>query len=85
MKREEKGQEFIVLNKEQRNVNKPRTPHSHFYTGSRIRIIMRNGDVIIARYKETRKGRLIETDRGEYRLSDIRTVNYYKPLPHERN
>lgn len=47
---------------------------------------MRSGEVVIAKYKEHRKGKSIITfDKGTIRLSDIRAINYYKPLPHELN
>lgn len=64
-------------------MNKPRTTHTSFYTGARIRIIMRNGDVIIAKFKERLGRKRIRTDKGDFRLLDIRTINYFKPLPHE--
>lgn len=57
--------------------------HSSFYTGSKIRIIEKDGTVTIAKFLENRKGKKIITDKGEFRFLDIRSVNYYKPLPHE--
>lgn len=66
-------------------MNKPRTTHTSFYTGSKIRIIFRNGDVVIAKYKEKVGRRAIRTDKGDFNLIDIRTINYYKPLQHEQN
>lgn len=58
--------------------------HTSFYTGAKIRLILRNGDVIIAKYKEKVGNKGIRTDKGDFRILDIRTVNYYKPLAHER-
>lgn len=58
--------------------------HTSFYTGAKIRIIFFSGAQIIAKFKEKRKGKSIITDKGEFRVEDIRAVNYYKPLPHER-
>lgn len=65
-------------------MNKPKRTHTTFHTGSKIRIIFLNGKVLIAKYKETRKGKSVLTyDHGEIKLADVRTMNYYKPLPHE--
>lgn len=65
-------------------MKKPRRGHTTFYTGSKIRIVMRDGSVIIAKYKETRKGKSILTfDHGQIDLVNVRSANYYKPLPHE--
>jgi hypothetical protein len=64
-------------------MNKPRTPHTSFYTGSRIRLIFRDGHVIIARFKQRLGHRALRTDKGDFLISDLRSANYYKPLPHE--
>lgn len=59
--------------------------HSTFYTGSKIRLVMNDGSVVIAKFKEHKKGKKIVTfDRGSFNIIDIRSANYYKPLPHER-
>lgn len=58
--------------------------HTSFYQGSRIRLIMTDGSVVIAKYKGHRKGKSIETDKGSFNVVDIRAANYYKPLQHER-
>ncbi len=57
--------------------------HSTFYTGSKIRIILKDGIQVIAKYRSTRKGKKIITDKGDFNILDIRSANYYKPLPHE--
>lgn len=57
--------------------------HSTFYTGSKIRLIFKDGSQVIAKYKQTRKGKKILTDKGDFNILDIRSANYYKPLPHE--
>lgn len=60
--------------------------HSTFYTGSKIRLIMKDGEVIIAKYKEKVGKKKIRTfDKGDFNIIDIRSANYYKPLPHEMN
>lgn len=64
-------------------MKKPRTSHTTFYTGSKIRIIMRSGEVIIAKFKERLGRRALRTDKGDIPIKDIRSTNYYKPLPHE--
>lgn len=59
--------------------------HTTFYTGSKIRLVMNDGTVIIAKYKQKLGHRAIRTfDRGDFNIIDIRSANYYKPLPHER-
>ena len=65
-------------------MNKPRKGHTTFYTGAKIRIIFLNGDVVIAKFKEKLGQRALRTDKGDFKLLDIRSANYYKPLPHER-
>lgn len=46
---------------------------------------MKDGEVIIAKYKEKVGKNAIRTfDKGDFRVVDIRAANYYKPLPHER-
>lgn len=57
--------------------------HSTFYTGSKIRIIMRDGSQYIVKFKE-RKNNLIRTFQGDFKIPQIRSANYYKPHPHER-
>ena len=60
------------------------TTHTTFWTGSKIRIILKSGDVIIAKFKEKLGQRKIRTfDKGDIDISEIRSANYYKPLPHE--
>ena len=55
-----------------------------FYKGAKIRIILNDGSVVSAKFKGNRKGKKIETDKGNFNVIDIRAANYYKPLPHER-
>lgn len=57
--------------------------HTRFYTGSKIRMVMNDGSVIIAKYKETLGKKKIRTDKGDINIIDCRSINYYKPLPHE--
>lgn len=56
--------------------------HSAFRQGTKIRIILKNGDQIIAKFKESKRNRLI-TDKGDFDFNDCRSVNYYKPLSFE--
>ena len=56
--------------------------HTSFYTGSKIRIVLKNGDVIIDKYKESKTKRIICVSR-EYNTNDIKSISYYKPLKHE--
>lgn len=62
---------------------KPRTTHTSFYTGSKIRIVMRDGNVLIRKYKES-KGNYIITYEEKIPIHLIRVINYYKPLKHEQ-
>lgn len=66
-------------------MKKPRTTHTTFYTGAKIRIILRSGEVIIAKFKERIGHKALRTDKGDVRILDIRSANYYKPLAHELN
>lgn len=65
-------------------MNKPRTTHTSFFKGSKIRIILRDGTVIVAKFIEKLGRKYIRTDHGDIRIADLRSANYYKPLPHER-
>lgn len=58
--------------------------HTSFYKGSKIRIIMKGGEVIIAKFIEKIGDKRLRTNKGDFRVIDIRSANYYKPLPHER-
>ena len=64
-------------------MNKPRGTHTSFYKGSKIRLIMRDGTIIIAKFIEKHGKKLLRTDRGDFRVADIRAANSYKPLAHE--
>ncbi len=65
-------------------MNKPRTTHTTFYTGAKIRIIMMDGSVLIRKFKEKLGQKWIRTYEEDIPRHKIRTMNYYKPLPHER-
>jgi len=56
---------------------------SAFRQGTKIRIILKTGIQIIAHFKESKKNRLITLDNGEFNFNELRSVNYYKPFPHE--
>lgn len=69
-------------------MNKPRTTHTSFFKGSKIRVIFRDGAVVIGKFVEklNRKAIRVELASGaveDLRIADIRSANYYKPLPHE--
>lgn len=57
--------------------------HSAFRQGTKIRIILKSGQQIIAKFKESKKNRLITLDKGDFDFNDLRSVNYFKPLPFE--
>lgn len=44
-----------------------------------------DGTQIIAKFKESKKNKLITLDKGVFNFLDLRSVNYYKPLPFELN
>lgn len=58
--------------------------HTSFYKGSKIRLILNNGDVVVAKFIEKLGHRKLRTSKGEFNIVDIRSANYYKPLKHER-
>jgi hypothetical protein len=58
-------------------------PHTSFYKGSKIRIILRSGDMVIAKFIEKVGKKTVRTDKGDFKVEDLRSCNYYKPLPHE--
>lgn len=69
-------------------MNKPRTTHTSFFKGSKIRVIFRDGAVVIGKFIEklNRKAIRVELASGateDFLIRDIRSANYYKPLPHE--
>lgn len=57
--------------------------HSAFRQGTKIRIILRTGKQVIAKLRESKRNRLITLDKGEFDFNDLRSVNYFKLLPHE--
>lgn len=62
--------------------------HTSFFKGSKIRVILRDGTVIIAKFIEKRSKKEIRVQLASGKIIDIRTdnlssCNYYKPLPHE--
>lgn len=69
-------------------MKKPKTSHSSFYKGSKIRMIFRDGTVTIGKFVEklSKKEIRVELASGtkrDIRLIDLRSCNYYKPLQHE--
>lgn len=44
---------------------------------------MKDGSQVIAKFHESKKNLLITLDKGEFSFQDLRSVNYYKPLPFE--
>ena len=59
------------------------TIHSSFHKGSKIRVILNDGTVIITKFIRKTEQNVIVTEAGEFRKRDLRSCNYYKPLPHE--
>lgn len=62
--------------------------HTSFRKGAKIRAIMRDGTVIIAKFVEKRSEKLLQVQLPNGMLQMLRTAelsscNYYKPLPHE--
>lgn len=62
--------------------------HTSFNKGSKIRIIFRDGNVVIAKFIEKLSHKLIRVQLASGDIVDIKTTNlsscnYYKPLPHE--
>ncbi len=57
--------------------------HTTFDTGAKIRIILKNGDVVIAKFKEKLGHKWFRTDKGDIAIKDIKSAGYYKPLKHE--
>lgn len=57
--------------------------HSAFRQGTKIRIILKSGSQVIAKFRESKKNRLITLDKGEFDFRNLRSVNYFKPLPFE--
>lgn len=56
--------------------------HWSFHKGSKIRIILNDGTVIITKYKMT-ENQILKTEDGSFRKREVRSCCYYKPLPHE--
>ena len=63
---------------------KAKSTHTTFYKGAKIRMILRDGRVIVAKFIEKVGQRALRTDKGDIRIADLRSATYYKPLPHER-
>ncbi len=61
-----------------------RMPHTSFIKGAKIRVILRDGSVHIGKFISKIGKKKVETSVGEFNVIDIRSANYYKPLPHER-
>ncbi len=62
-----------------------RMTHTQFTKGAKIRVIEKDGTVTIAKFIMKVGKKMIRTDKGDFRVIDIRSANYYKPLPHEMN
>lgn len=59
--------------------------HTTFYTGSKLRLIFKSGEVVIVKYKQKVGQRWIRFfDYPDVEVTQIRALNYYKPLAHER-
>lgn len=63
--------------------------HTSFYRGAKIRIIFRDGAVVIGKFLEKLSEKKLRVQLASGKIEDIRTAdlsscNYYKPLPHER-
>ncbi|MGD1524007.1 hypothetical protein [Vibrio owensii] len=56
------------------------TVHSNFRKKQKILIIKRNGEQVIARYLDTKSGKII-TDKGTFGKDELRSTNIYKPKP----
>jgi len=59
-------------------------PHTSFHGGSKIRVVLTSGKVIITKFIEKTSNRFITTADGKIAAKDISSASYYKPLPHER-
>lgn len=60
-----------------------RTPHSSCKRGKRVRLILRNGDVVISKFVEN-KGHTVVLEAGEYTMDKIRAFAIYKPLTNRK-
>ena len=56
--------------------------HWSFHKGSKVRIILKDGTVIITKYKMT-DNQILVTEAGRFRKRQVSSCCYYKPLPHE--
>lgn len=57
-----------------------KAPHTTFYRGKRVRIVLRNGQVIIDRFVE-RTGHYVVFENNRLRGRDIRSATIYKETP----
>lgn len=55
-----------------------RTPHTSTRKGKRVKIIMKNGLVLIGKFKE-RTGRYVLIDDSKIWAGDIKSFTIYKP------
>ena len=58
--------------------------HSSFSKGAKIRVIWNDGSQLITKFIDKLSDKKIRTKDGDLNLIDMRSCNYYKPLPHER-
>lgn len=59
--------------------------HTQFTRGARIRIVFHDGSQLVARFVEKLSDRRLKTDQGTVQIADIRSADYYKPLPWEQS
>ncbi len=63
--------------------------HTSFIKGAPIRVILRNGYVLIGKFveKHSEKEIRVRVDGTLHKIKtrDLSSCNYYKPLPHELN
>lgn len=58
------------------------TVHSSFKKKQKILLISRDGTQTVARYLDTKSGKII-TDKGTFSKEDLRSTNIYKPQPQQ--
>lgn len=59
-----------------------KTPHSSCRRGKKVRLILRDGTVIVSKFVEN-KGHDVVLESGVYGMGEIRAFSIYKPLQHE--
>jgi hypothetical protein len=56
---------------------KPKAAHTNFKKGKCLRIVLRNGLVVVAKFLESHE-RFIVVDSGKYLKSDLKSVSIFK-------